>query len=89
MCLPEITPETVPGPGVATGEAARHNHYCICDLHSAFNNSGFITSHFSGTSLGLNFILTVFALYCVGSGEGWKGKQETHISFNYLQTSSR
>lgn len=73
------------GPGGATGKSARH----ICALHYIFNNCGFITGHFSGTSLGLNFIVTVMLCTVWEVVSVWKINKRHIFSSNCLWTSSR
>ena len=66
------------GPRVSTAKAWKDSYYFMFVICTIFNNCGFITSHFSGTSLGLNF--NYFAFHWVGSSEGLKINQ-THFFF--------
>ena len=54
-------------------KAWKDSYYFMFVICTVFNNCGFITCHFSGTSLGLNF--SYFAFHWVGSSEGLKINQ--------------
>jgi len=69
------------GPRVSTAKAWKDSYYFMFVICTVFNNCGFITSHFSGTSLGLNF--NYFAFHWVGSSEGLKINQ-THFFFSII-----
>ena len=69
------------GPRVSTAKAWKDSYYFMFVICTVFNNCGFITSHFSGTSLGLNF--NYFAFHWAGISEGLKINQTHFFFFSY------